>query len=253
MSERRFTDEEVALILREASEVQEQGRGTSAAGGLTLPQLKEIAAEVGLDPAHIEAAALRIERRRPAAPSPVLGTPATPEFTRDLPGELSQEDFAELVTTIRRVLGRRGITEAQLGALEWRAQDAVGGRYVSVLPRGGRTRIHVFANFRDALFSVFVGGGAAVLAGVAVILGATGVLDGLGPGVIPLSALIAFPVVRAFWRVRYRKETEAMAELAEALDEQVRELLASRGSSDAAVSERTAPSPAPPSRAPSPP
>ena len=42
---RRFTDQEVAIILRQASELDEDG-GSGPAGGLSISDLEEIAQEV---------------------------------------------------------------------------------------------------------------------------------------------------------------------------------------------------------------
>lgn len=228
MSDRRFTDDEVALILRDASEAQE-GRPARAGEGLTLAQLKEIAAEVGLDPAQVEAAARRLVRSPSGARVPFWGTPVAPEFEREFPGELSPDDAAELVTTIRKVLGRRGISGSELGALEWKAQDAMGGRYVSVLSRDGTTRLRVFGNFRDGLMALGTAGGVVLTVFFSALLMALGLKELVGPGVLPVGALLAALPVRALWRWRYRKEERTLADLAEALDEQIRDLGSRRG------------------------
>jgi hypothetical protein len=52
---RRFTDREVALVLKKASELEEV-EGTGSGGGLTLDDLEQIASEVGISPALIKKA-----------------------------------------------------------------------------------------------------------------------------------------------------------------------------------------------------
>jgi hypothetical protein len=227
MTERRYNDEEVALILREASQVQEgEGRGE----GLSLAQLKQIATEVGLDPAAVEAAARRLAKRRPAVRSLLFDTPVAPEFDEEIPGELEQKDMTEVVTVIRRALGRRGVSEADLGALEWSARDAMGGRYVSVLPKDGTTRVRVFGNFRDGLMLVGLGAGIPLTITFTAMLGRLGVGEFLGPAILLLGALLSVLPVRVLWRWRYRREEEGLAALAEALDARIRELLAEKRS-----------------------
>ena len=55
---KRYTDREVSLILQRALEPTAAAPSTDASGsGLTLEQIKEIAAEVGIDPQRIELAA----------------------------------------------------------------------------------------------------------------------------------------------------------------------------------------------------
>lgn len=224
MSERRYSDEEMALILREASEATEGG-SAGRAQGLSLTQLKEIAVEVGLDPAQVEAAANRLVHHRAGGKVPFFGTPVTPEFEREIPGELLQEDMAELVTTIRKVLGRRGVTGTELGAFEWKAGDPMGGRYVSVRPKDGSTRLRVFANFRDGLGVGVVAGGMMMTMAFTVLLASLGAKEFVGVGILPIGALLSVLPIRQIWRWRYRKEEDALADLTEALDGQIRELV----------------------------
>ena len=247
MSERRFTDEEVAIILRDAAEVRGGARRDGDSGGLTLRQLEEIAGEVGMDPVQVRSAAGRLVLHRSGRRLPFFGTPVAPAFERAIPGALPPGDLAELVTTIRRMLGRRGIGSSELGAFEWRAQGVMGGRYVSVLQGGGTVRLRVFANFRDGLAVVAVGGGAALTVVAAAALAALGANELIGPGILPLGALLAALPVRALWSWVYRREEDALAELTEALDEQI------RANATPALDGRSDPSREPPSPAPSPP
>ncbi len=57
--ERRYSENEFALILRKAFELQERQPGaglTDPADGLTLEDIKAVAGEVGLDPALVDRA-----------------------------------------------------------------------------------------------------------------------------------------------------------------------------------------------------
>ena len=61
-STRRFTDREVALVLRAATEIDEsEGSGTGA-GGISLDDLREIAREVGISGPAIERAVAQLDR-----------------------------------------------------------------------------------------------------------------------------------------------------------------------------------------------
>jgi len=231
MPERRYDDEEVGLILREASRAQE-GRRQGGGEGLSLAQLKQIATEVGLDPGAVETAARRLAQNQSARRSLFFGTPVAPEFEDEIAGELGPEELAEIVTAIRKATGRRGVSEAELGALEWSARDAMGGRYVSVLAKGGATRLRVFGNFRDGLMLVALGVGIPLTVFCGSILGALGLRDLVGgPGVVLLGMLLSVLPVRALWRWWYRREELALAELTTALGETTRELVATRLSS----------------------
>ncbi|GMV04173.1 MAG: hypothetical protein AMXMBFR53_04540 [Gemmatimonadota bacterium] len=233
MAERRFSDEEMSLILREASEAREGGR-RGASEGLSLEQIKDIAVEVGLDPAAVEAAAHRLVLHRAGSRVPFFGTPVTPEFEREVSGEVKEADMAELVTTIRKVLGRRGITEAELGAFEWKARDAMGGRYVSVLPKGGTTRLRVYGNFRDGMALTAMVGGMSLAMALTVVMAALGLKEVVGVGILPLAGLLSVLPIRQIWRWRYRKEEDTLAVLTEVLDGEVRRLV-SRESNEGAL------------------
>ena len=61
---RRYGDKQVGLILRRASELQEQApEENPGAMGLTLTELEEIAVEAGIDAAHIRRAVGELEAR----------------------------------------------------------------------------------------------------------------------------------------------------------------------------------------------
>ncbi|NJD20708.1 MAG: hypothetical protein FIA95_15665 [Gemmatimonadetes bacterium] len=246
MTERRFTDEEVAIILRDAAEPPTGTRRARDADGLTLGQLEEIAREVGMDPARIREAAGTLVLHRSGRRLPFFGTPVAPAFEREIQGAVPTGDLAGLVTTIRRILGRRGIGSSEFGAFEWRAQGVMGGRYVSVFQRGGSVRLRVFANFRDGLLLVALGAGGVLTVMVTALLAALGGKDLLGPGVLPLGAILAALPTRALWRWVYRRQEDELAELTEARDQQLKAI------PDSPPAARTAPSPAPPSPAPPP-
>lgn len=53
MTERRYGEEEVALILHRAVEAAATDQESGAGAGLTLAELKEIGAEAGIDASRI--------------------------------------------------------------------------------------------------------------------------------------------------------------------------------------------------------
>ena len=75
MDERNLSDQEVALILRKATELQEQTGDRAPADGLSLATVRDIASEIGVEPRFIDqaVAALSAEVRSPA--SGLLGPP----------------------------------------------------------------------------------------------------------------------------------------------------------------------------------
>lgn len=176
MAERRYSDEEVAVILRRAVDPAAEAPEGAPGRGLTLAELKEIGSEAGIDAARIEAAAgsLAVQRARPVTGS-LLGMPTTVQLERRVQGTLTKERLPELLHLIRSEFARQGIVEEVLGGFEWRARSAMGGRYVSIRSEDGETRIRVLGNYRDGLLGLGAGVGpiaAAATGALAAALGA---------------------------------------------------------------------------------
>ena len=230
VTERRYDEEEVAIILQRAAESR-----VGSAEGLTLAQLKEIAADVGIDPAAVEAAAGSLDRRVAAPPSPLLGTPSAPQYEQTVPVPFDRVDQSELVLAIRRTMERHGVLDAGPNGLEWRARDATGGRYVTVLARGQETLVRVLGNFRDGAGVWLMAGGMMIGMVALVLLKSLGLLvpgpaKGLG---LLLSAVTGFLGGRQLWRWRYRREQQRLSDTVEA----VAAVLRSSGAPDGALAE----------------
>jgi hypothetical protein len=208
MTENRFDDEEVSLILRRALEAD---AGRSDATGLTLAQLKEIAGEVGIDPARMEAAALAVQAERRTAHA--SHGRVTARYEIQVVGELPPERRADALRAIRAAMGRQGVVTSELGALSWQARDAFGGRYVTVHSSEGRTRIEALGNFRDGAMGTAAGGGTVGMAVAAIVLKATGGLAALGVAA-PL-AIVAGGTLPAWLAYRrwFRKEDAALRQV----------------------------------------
>lgn len=205
MTEERFDDQEVSLILRRALEADEARDGR----GLTLAELKEIAAEVGISPDQVETAALSVQAERRVPRGGRIRT--TSRYEVSVNGEIRPESRPELLRAIRRALGRHGIVTDEMGGLQWQARDYFGGRYVTVHSEEGRTRVEALGNFRDGAFVSAGGGGTLGMAAVALAAKFTvGGLSALGAVGLPiLAAGVALPAW-AFYRHTFAREDRAL-------------------------------------------
>ena len=195
-SERRFNDEEVALIIKRAAELQQTEQVASEPStALTLTDVEQIAREAGIEPALIRRAAQSLDRPSTTVrPSPWVGSPTRLVFERVVDAEIPVEAYEVLVNEIRRTFGENGVPSVLGRTLAW-TSSRVGGRRnahgrqidVSVVSRGGVTTIRVEEELRNtagALFGGLVGG---------VGGGTTGMTIGLGMGVFhsaPIAALL---------------------------------------------------------------
>jgi hypothetical protein len=110
-SERRYSEEEIARILDEATEAQQSNKPSHSPGtGLTLSELEDIGRDVGISPALISRAAARIDIREVAS-SPqreFLWTTIGVGQTAHLDRTLTDAEWARLVVDLRETFDARG-------------------------------------------------------------------------------------------------------------------------------------------------
>jgi hypothetical protein len=221
MSERRYSDDEVGLILRKATETASPGPVVADGDGLTLDELKGIAREVGISPGAIEAAARHVDMARPRSGGGFMGGSATPRYEAVVPGEIDVTRLSDAMAAVRRATGRQGIVKTEFGGLEWQARDAFGGRYVSLQPQDGNTHIRIFGNFRDGAIMSAVGGlpaGVIMAAVGAGIMKTIGLAAFVGAGALPVGFLAGALSARLLWKRFLRRETEALERAASELE-----------------------------------
>ncbi len=93
MTERRYSEEEVAAVFERATEAQQTARRQLPPGeGLTLADLQEIGREVGIPPELVAQAARSMDQGRRPASRTFLGLPIGVGRTIDLDRRLSVRD-----------------------------------------------------------------------------------------------------------------------------------------------------------------
>lgn len=191
---RRYTDQEVALVIKRAAElqVQESERTDSRASGLSLVELEQVAREAGLDPALVRRAAVDLDTRNSTFPhSKFLGAPSVISIERTIRGEVSADEYEVIVEMLRRAFNDNGLISTLGRSLAWTSMPSGHGRSrggrsvnVTVSPRGGNTVIRAEESLRPIAGGLFGG----LMGGVGG--GTTGMSLGVGIGVLH-SALIA--------------------------------------------------------------
>ncbi len=119
MSDRRFNEEEVAAILKDAAEAQySDDRLLPSSGGLTLAELQSIGREVGISPEMIQKSAQRFNpaqqptRRFLGLP---LGVAQTVEFNR----RLTDQEWERIVADLRETFEAPGVVRQQGSLRQW--------------------------------------------------------------------------------------------------------------------------------------
>ena len=119
MSERRFSDEEVAEILKDAAESQHAERTMlPSAKGLTLAELQDIGREVGISPEVIQNAAGRIDKTDRVMRT-ILGLPLGVGRTVELNRRLTDEEWDRLVAELRATFDARGVVKHEGSLRSW--------------------------------------------------------------------------------------------------------------------------------------
>ncbi len=173
MSDRRFSEDEVAEILKQAAEAQDSATGLARGGsGLTLTELTEIGREVGISPDVIRQAAMRIDNPDRATQR-LLGMPIGVARTVDLNRKMTDDEWDHLVVDLRETFNARGIVHQEGSLRTWR-----NGNLQALLeptPEGQRLRLKTTKGSAPGLMA----GGAGMFACAAVIM-TIAALNGVG-------------------------------------------------------------------------
>lgn len=197
IDDRRFTDREVQEILKRAVEQSPSSGAIARREGLSLAELKTIGLEVGIDPERLESAARAVVLDQGSRPNRFLGAATVLNFERTVDGTLSPDETSEVLSRIRRVMGRQGEAQEIGGALEWSAKGESGERHVSVATRDGKTTIRTAANLGNAAVLTYLPMG--VLGSLLTVIGLiTFVRDGSVAGLVMLFTIlpILYPILR---------------------------------------------------------
>jgi predicted Ser/Thr protein kinase len=162
---RRFDRDEIKEIVRDAAAL-DAGTPTGDTG-LTIGSVQRAAAEAGIEPRHVRAAAAKLAKPVPAQKVAVFGLGAKVDLEITVGHEVPVEDHFALLETVQHDLGVEGIVTPALGSgFSWASyqQGAVGesGPYttVQVNPYRGSTRIRI-AEDESKVFAM--GAGVALL------------------------------------------------------------------------------------------
>jgi len=231
---RRYSEEEVGLILRRATEMQRAEPTALDPAGLTMAELEEIAAEAGIDPGMLRQAASELNFQQPATlGSRLAGAPVALAIERVIDGEMPVDRLEELVPTIVAATPGRGTASAVGRSLTWSSQEGsnLTEQQVLVSSQSGQTLIRVeqtYSGLAAGWFGGIMGGvGAGVGFGLGGALSAT---LGLGAGLValPLTAIAgSYFLARSIYASQVRHRQAAAHALVDKLAAQVETAIAS--------------------------
>lgn len=157
MSERRFTDEEVAAIFKQASE-SESLANVSTGKGMTLAALQEIGREAGMSPEAIARAALALDSTSRPQPKPatLLGLPVAVGQTVEVDRPFTDADWERLVADLRVTFNARGVIRQDGSFRQWTNGNLQA--LVEPTPAGFRLRLRTMNANARGLVTMGLGG-----------------------------------------------------------------------------------------------
>ncbi|HSM16410.1 MAG TPA: hypothetical protein VK845_05350 [Gemmatimonadales bacterium] len=228
-SDRRFTDQEVALVLQRAAEIEERRATTAGGRGLTLGELRDIAREVGLSPEVIDEAVASVRGGVRLSTRSLLGAALSAKAARGVRGRLEEDDLQRLIGVIEDRVDAAGTVTEALGTVRWtsigRGHKFDRTTQVSLTAADRETQIQVVqrypSGFRAVLhglptaWGAMIGGAVAASVAVAPLVGI-----GIGLG----GAALGLGIGRSVWQMLARKSAREVERVAGELAEAAREM-----------------------------
>ena len=187
MTERRFSDAEVAKIFERATSGHAV-QATRAAEGMTLAELQSIGEEVGIPAEQITRAALSLSAGEAKPTQHFLGMTTGLGHTVQLARKLTDEEWERFIVAVRETFNARGTMTSQGSLKQW----SNGNLQVLLEPTEAGHRVRFKTVKGDAPGTL---GGGLVISAVAVIGEMTAVLTGVVHDVGLLASLGALGAV----------------------------------------------------------
>lgn len=171
MSERRYTEEEMAAIFERASKVEPGGaHQLQRREGMTLGELQAIGREAGIPAEHVAAAARDVAIAAQPGPSTLMGLPIGVARTVVLERRLDDEAWERLVVDLRETFRARGSVRVDGSLRQW----TNGNLQVLVEPWGDGQRVRMRTRNANAQALVVSGGVLLAFTGVIGAIAAVG-------------------------------------------------------------------------------
>jgi len=218
MTERRYTEEEVAAIFERAAEAQQASRRQLPAGeGMTLADLQSIGREVGIPAELVAQAAQNLERGGEVKPRRFFGLPIGVGRTIEFDRRITDAEWEQLVVDLRETFDARGVVRYDGPFRQW-----TNGNLQALLeptPTGHRLKLQTVRSASRASMTagVLMTAVSGVMVAVAAISGhAASAIDAVWPLALVGSTLFGAGAVRlpGWARLRGRQMEGVSARLA---------------------------------------
>ncbi|MES2306338.1 MAG: hypothetical protein V4558_12560 [Gemmatimonadota bacterium] len=216
MSERRYTDEEIATIFERAAKSESAlSPVPQEANGLTLAALHEIGREAGFSPEAISHAARSLDVARGSTSQQLLGLTLGVGETAEFDRPFTDDDWGRLVAHLRDTFNAKGRMRQDGAFREW----TNGNLQALVEPTAGGFRLRlrtVKGDSRTMMISGLALSGVSLATAIAAGIGTTanvtgvGLMAAIGVGVFAFGA-VQLPAWAARRREQFRRVMNFLA------------------------------------------
>lgn len=150
-----YNEEEIVKLLRNASQIQTQKELKTKKEGVSKKELFEIAEEIGIDSNSLQEAILKnnFYKRTPSFHW-FKGT-SNIQLTNIINGEVSNENWDELVPEVRKLLHNIGQDSVQKKSFEWKIHvKDISYKHISLAPYKSKTKIQFNSGWKGLTFII---------------------------------------------------------------------------------------------------
>lgn len=190
MTDPRFTDKEMALILRRAVELSSGEERQHS-----LADIQRIASEIGIAPdVVVRAAALPLAE--PEQPTRLWGASSANHLTRFVPRASTPQNLSAALAQVRARLAEIGESREIAGGMEWRYDNGFSSAAVTIVTDEATTAVDVTGRADGTQFVIHAGAlAAAVFTGFV----AGGAIGGEFSAPIALGAGVGYLGIARLW------------------------------------------------------
>jgi len=147
-SNHRFNRDEISKILKRAAELEHKDDIDDDSEGLTVKELQQVSKEVGLHPKYIQRALDELQAPAHLVSSNIFGGPFTYHLSNSASGGLTEKEWEDVVSEIRRIHGGIGKTSKLGNTYEWeQRKQEVGYVPIALSPKKDHTKININASY----------------------------------------------------------------------------------------------------------
>lgn len=210
-----YSKKEISKILKRASEIQTQKDLYGDQEGLSESELLQLASEVGIDKDSLLEALNDHD-------SPVfdqefkwLNATSRIQNINTVPGEVTDENWEELIQEIRRITGGIGKVTKVGNTYEWeQRRRELGYKHISLTPQNGNTKLQMVSGWGGMKPIVYMASFMVPLALGSIIMGAMGIPKGLSLLISAGAGIIGTGLGRVFLKFHFEKQKRMLFDLA---------------------------------------